>query len=134
MTWYAHNLYMPATDRALQVLRRKPNLSQFLFLVQSLEGFVWHTPTVQHGLGPVGLAVVRPLGPAEDYFFEWYGESVLPWESLHPVTPSPGIASYAEDEQAPPVSLLQFIKELSAEAEVPVLYYSLIHVGRRRRV
>ena len=124
MTWYAHNLYVPATDMALQVLRRKPNLPQFLYLVQSLEGFLWHTPAVQHGLGPVGLAVVRPLGPAENYFSEWYGEPVLPWELPHPVTPSPGLVVFVEDEQAPPVSLLQFSKELSAEAGVPVLYYS----------
>jgi hypothetical protein len=124
MTWYAHNLYVPATERALQVLRAKPYLQRFLFLVQSLEGFTWHTPDVQHGLGPVGLAVIRPLGPTEDHSSEWYGEPVLPWDSLHPLASSQDLVAHVADEQAPPVSLLQFIRELSAEAGVPVLYYA----------
>lgn len=44
MTWYAHNLYVPATERALQVMRAIPNLQPSLFLVSSLEDFVWYTP------------------------------------------------------------------------------------------
>src|SRR5438034_10537819 len=124
MTWYANNLYVPATARALQVLRAKPTLQRFLVLVQSLEGFAWHTPDVQHGLGPIGLAVVRPLGPTEDHSSAWYGEPVHPWDSLHPLTSSRDAAAHVEEEHAPPVSLLQFIKELSAEAGAPVLYYA----------
>jgi hypothetical protein len=124
MTWYANNLYMSATERALQVLRAKPNVQQFLFLVQRLEGFAWHTPDVQHGLGPVGLAVVRPLGPTEDHSSAWYGEPMLPWDSLHPLTSSRNLVAHVEEEQAPPVSLLQCIRELSVEAGVPVFYYS----------
>lgn len=124
MTWYAHNLYMPATDRALSVLRLRQDLAPFLFVVDSLEGIRWHTPIVQHGLGPVGLAVVRPIGPADDYLSEWYGKPILPWESLKPVPPGPGLLTNVEEEQAPPASLLQYIKELSAEAEAPALYYS----------
>ena len=129
MTWYAHNLYLPATERALQVVRASQNLQRFLFLVSSLEDFVWHKPDVEHGLGPAGLAVVRPLGPTANNGGAWYAEPVLPWDSLHPVTSSRDLVAHVEEEEAPPVSLLHFIRELSAEVGAPVLYYVSVMWG-----
>ena len=124
MTWFAHNLYMPATDNALKVLRGKPSLLPYLFLVRDLEGYPWYSPEALHDLGPVGLAVVRPIGPTQGYPFDWHQEKVLPWDSLHPTTPNPRLATFVEGEVSPPTSLLQFLKELSNEAGVPVLYHS----------
>lgn len=128
MTWYAHSLFMPATERAVDLLGNIPSLRTHLYVVRDLGEFPWHTPVVTHDLGPNGLAIVRPIGPTnEDGSDEygWFDEPVLPWHSLLPIAPdaSPVIA-HVEDGFAPPPTLLQFLGELAERALEPVVYYS----------
>jgi hypothetical protein len=124
MTWYAHNLYLQATATALNILKNKPNLLPFLYLVPNLDELTFPISTLKHTLCPDGLIVIRPIGPTQVHSSEWYAQPVLPWESLQPATSFPVLETHVEEEFAPPVGLLQFIKELSIEVSAPVIYYS----------
>ncbi len=125
MTWYAHNLYAPATEEVLQELRENPVLRPHLRLVRDLRDYRWYTPERKHDLGGCGLAVIRPLGPRDGDCTEWYEcqERMLSWDALEGRSDEAPVQAHTDPEDAPPLSLLRFCRDLSGTTGVPVMYY-----------
>lgn len=128
MTWYAHNIYIPANPTAMELLRGDPYIKPFLFFVKSLDKFIWHTPEVIHSLGKTGLLVIQPVGPTEEHSTHWYGR-VLPWDSLQVMEEAEKVDTHVDEDQSPPQSLLQFLRSFSMKTKVPVLFYSCFMWG-----
>ena len=132
MTWYANNLYMPATESVVTALESNEAIRPFLYVIKNLDGYLWHRVEMKHSVGPVGLAVVRPLASiarGADYWYKRHGDSVLDWTCLRlpGVEPPPTPPRTAYEE--PPESLIQFLAELSSFTNERALYYAAVTFG-----
>jgi len=133
MTWYADEIILGATPKAVEVIKATSQLAPFSYVIRSLAGHEWHRPEIKHTLPPEGLMVIRPVC-GEPSHGRWYQTRVLnwaalPWDSSAVTLLDQHIAqqllSYLDEEEAvPPQSFRSTLASLAFSTDQPVLYYS----------
>jgi hypothetical protein len=132
MTWYANEIVLPATDQAMEWVRREPTVRAFAYCVRSIESHPWYDPRAKHGLPVDGLLFVRPVHGRNCAAGEWHDDASLDWAKLSPSTPtfpsdetvSRQLADYLGEDETPPEQFRSFLSGLSRELSCPVLYYA----------
>lgn len=132
MTWYADEIILCASDKALAEVVGCWQLSPFAYHIRSLAGHEWYRSEQQHGLPEGGLLVLRPVCGNSSYGLEWHGTSILDWvtlpfdsltESLLDDSVTQRLGEYLDEESAPPLRFRQAVATLARRLDQPVLYY-----------
>ncbi len=133
MTWYAHHLFVEASQATIERLLRDPFLASGVHRIPDVSNFPWHDPRVKHELPPDGLVVVRPICDPDSHAAEWYRQPVISWFAMQgpesanlEVNPERLQRDFPEHPPAddyPPASFLKYIKNLSAECKAGMAFY-----------
>jgi hypothetical protein len=133
MTWYANEIVLRASPRAVDVISASAQLAPFSYLIGSLAGHEWHRPEIQHGLPPEGLLVVRPVCGGSSHGVSWYGTPALDWAELLPHDAnadsmldkevSQKLSPYLDDDSLPPQSFREALTSLALSVDETVIYY-----------
>lgn len=138
MTWYADEIILRATPRALELVRASPQLEPFSYVVRSLDGHEWHSPEIRHTLPTEGLLFIRPVGDFSPSSSNWYRTRTLDWTTLPAASES---ASYLDQQVTrqlssdlgndlmPPPSFRSAVASLASMAQQVVIYYSCFMWG-----
>lgn len=131
MTWYADEIILPASPKAVSLIRSNPQLLPFAYWVKNIEDFAWYRPEHKHELTTHGLLVIRPVRSQEED--SWYNEPLLDWnelvdgESHHSClddTSRTQLAEYLDGEEMPSPAFRNFLAGLANQTESTVLYYA----------
>lgn len=134
MTWCAHHVFVPPTDKVLNLLLDDPVLSKGIYWVRDISDHNWYHSETKHSLPPNGLLIVRPVCAPKSRCAEWYEcvEPIISWSAIEEPSrvsleitpnelkedsPKPQITEY------PPASFLKHLKRLSTDAQTTVAFY-----------
>jgi hypothetical protein len=134
MTWYADEIFAPASAEVLHAIRADALLAPFSYLLSEPFDFEWHRAEVAHGFPKPGLLVIQPVCGADpdEYKTRWYREPILDWHSFSersnlPLEIDPkrvGEECSLNIETLPPRALLGHLKHLATETRRPFAFYS----------
>jgi len=116
MTWYADEIILRATPRALALVSTSQTLRPFSYHVRSLAGHHWYRKEHEHSLPEEGLLVIRPVGPQ---LFETNNAAPLRAEVTNEL-----LTLLDGETTPPPTSLRQALAAMAATLDQAVIYYS----------
>jgi hypothetical protein len=137
MTWYANEVLMSASARAIGRISQDSLLQRFAYVIKNLDDYSWYIPEHKHDLPPDGLLVVRPVRSLSSEM-DWYDEPILDWASLPEMSQTAAnldekvevrLREYVGDENIPPRPFRMFLSSLATEIGSPVLYYACFMWG-----
>lgn len=138
MTWYANEILIAASDKAISKISNDPRLAPFTYWVKNVGECPWYRSEQTHDLPPLGLIVIRPVLQTMDEDHHWYDETILDWNTLEQGTEGTGcintaidndLDAYLNGDETAPISFRQFLADLATELNTPVLYYAGIMWG-----
>lgn len=129
MTWYADEILIPASDKAIHYIAANPQLSPFAYVIPDLNNYPWYSPSHQHNLPTNGLIVIRPVISGNDHAATWYGEQFIEWSTLtHPLADAaalnPDVENVYNTYNLPPQTFRQYLLSLAQTLETTLVYYS----------
>jgi hypothetical protein len=131
MTWYADEIMICGTPKALAFVTQHPHFSACAYHVKSIAGHTWYREEHRHTLPAEGLLVIRPIrsGNEEAHALGWYEETALDWNVVSGggALPDPTVSQLLREhlgEDCPPTTFRQALRSMALELGQPVLYYS----------
>ncbi len=129
MTWYADEILLSTSPKAMEYLTHDPILHPFSYWVKNLDTYEWYAPEHRHTLSTNGLLAISPVTAPDSHSLSWYDMPILDWTTVER-TQSPSSIALIEElgdvslETLPPLSFRCFLRDLATACDQPVLYYS----------